>query len=385
MKNINIGITISIDKENQIVWNNGITQNVFNLAKLLKNSKNNYNVYILNVKNVDINVLPWGNDIDLKCYKYEDIKDSINVLIMLGSQIYLDWAEYLKSRGCKIISYHCGSNYVVDMEQVMYKNEENPNPMYLNIYDETWIIPQNEKMNYYYFKTMERTNVVRTIPFVWDSYFIDRVVRENNLPNNGRYTPKDLPKRISILEPNIDVVKYCMYPILICEELYRKDKTLFKNLYVTNTDQVKVNKYFIKLMNHLDIVKDKVATFESRYITPWFLSEHTDVVVSHQWENPLNYAYLDTLYLGYPLVHNAHMIKDVGYYYEDNNVEQGAEMLWYALTQHDKNMDEYNFKTQKILKKYSSDNIESIETYDILIDNLFNNKIDINTEKWFKK
>ena len=138
-------------------------------------------------------------------------------------------------------------------------------------------------------------------------------------------------------------------------------------------------------MNHLDIVKDKVATFESRYITPWFLSEHTDVVVSHQWENPLNYAYLDTLYLGYPLVHNAHMIKDVGYYYEDNNVEQGAEMLWYALTQHDKNMDEYNFKTQKILKKYSSDNIESIETYDILIDNLFNNKIDINTEKWFKK
>lgn len=384
MKNINIGITVSIDKENQIVWNNGIIQNVFNLAKLLKNSSNNYNVFILNVKNVDISILPWGDDIDLKCYKYDDIKDSIDLLIMLGSQIYLDWSEYLKNRGCKIVSYHCGANYIIEMEQVIFKNEENPNPVYLNIYDETWIIPQNGNMNLHYFKSMERSKVARIIPFVWDSYFIDKIVKENSLENNGRYIPKNIPKKLSILEPNIDVVKFCMYPILIAEELYRQDKTLFNHLYVTNSDQIKLNKYFIKLMNHLDIVKDKIATFESRYITPYFLSKYTDVVISHQWENPLNYAYLDTLYLGYPLIHNAHMIKDAGYYYDGQDIEQGSLMLKYALTEHDKHIDEYNFKNKMVLKRYSTDNEYTISIYDSLIDNLFNNNQDISKNNWYK-
>jgi len=186
------------------------------------------------------------------------------------------------------------------------------------------------------------------------------------------------------MEPNIDVVKYCMYPILIVENLYRENNMIFEHLYVTNADQIKTNKYFIKLMNHLDIIQNKIASFESRFITPYFLSIYTDVVISHQWENPLNYAYLDTLYLGYPLVHNAHMIKDCGYYYNDNNIEEGSYMLKIALTEHDKNIDIYNLNSQMVLQKYSTDNKESIKIYDSLIDNLFNKKIDINTERWFK-
>ena len=370
MKNINIGLSVSIDDDNKSMWTNGILQNVFNLAQVLKNSQNNYNVFAVNIANKDINKLPWGNDTFFKCYKFDDVKDDVDLMIMIGSQIYLNWAEYLKNRGCKIISYHCGSNYIVDMEKVLFGEEQNPNPTYFNYYDESWVIPQNEKMNFYYFKILERPKMTRTIPFVWSSFFIDKIIETGQLTNNGYYQPSE-NKKISILEPNLNVVKYCMYPLLIAENLYRGDKTLFDHIYVTNSDRIKTNKYFVKLMNHLDIIKEKKTSFESRYMTPFFLSKYTDVVLSHQWENPLNYAYLDTLYLNYPLVHNAEIIKDGGYYYPNSNVDIGSEQLKYALTEHDKNIDEYNFKNKKILNRYSVDNQMNIEEYDFLIDNLF--------------
>lgn len=66
------------------------------------------------------------------------------------------------------------------------------------------------------------------------------------------------------------------------------------------------NKDFIALMNQLDIVRDHKAVFLGRYETPMFLAENTDIVVSHQLENPLNYLYLEVCWQGYALVHNAH-------------------------------------------------------------------------------
>ena len=173
-----------------------------------------------------------GRSLDINCYLYDEIKDDINILICSWvSNIYESMAVYLKNRGCKIISYHCGSNYIIDMEQCLHGEEEDPNPMYPKYFDESWIIPQNEKMNFYYFKTMERSSVVRVVPFVWDSYFIDRVIRDHSLPNNGSYRAGSNPKKLAILEPNMNVVKYCMYPLLIVEKLYREDKNLL-NTYM---------------------------------------------------------------------------------------------------------------------------------------------------------
>jgi hypothetical protein len=45
------------------------------------------------------------------------------------------------------------------------------------------------------------------------------------------------------------------------------------------------------------------------------LGREVDCVITHQWENDLNYLYWDVLSLGYPLVHNSSRIKDAGYYY----------------------------------------------------------------------
>ena len=367
MKNITIGITINI-KSSDIIWNNGIAQNVVHLALLFKNSPNNYNVFLANTSVINDQLDYKIEGIDV--YPISEKLEEIDVLFILGSEILNDHYDILKKKGCKIIFYSCGSNYVIDMQSILFKNETDKK-IYKHIPDEIWMIPQCMNTNKYYSEVLYRCKV-KEIPFVWSSVFIDYIIKEHNL--KGTYTPSNEPKRISCFEPNIDVIKFAMHDILIVEEVYRKRPELIKHLYVTNADKIKLNPLFIDTMKMLDVVNDGVATFESRFRMPYFLDTYTDIVIAHQWENALNYAYLEALYLGYPLVHNAHLMKDGGYYYKGFNTTQGAEKLLYAITEHDKNIEEYNEKSQKVLNRYLITNEKSIEIYDKMIDDLYKNK-----------
>ena len=129
----------------------------------------------------------------------------------------------------------------------------------------------------------------------------------------------------------------------------------------------------MKMINHLDVVKSTPPKLKYVGRTPIsvFLSMSTDIVLSHQWENPLNYAYLDAIYYGYPLVHNADMVKDAGYYYNGFDVSGGAEQLKYALEEHDNNLEEYSNKNKSALNRYLSTNPDVVDTYRKLIENLF--------------
>ena len=49
-------------------------------------------------------------------------------------------------------------------------------------------------------------------------------------------------------------------------------------------------------------------------------------------------------------------------------------MLLYALEQHDKNIEEYNNNSKKVLNRYMYNNEDTVIKYDELIDNLFKNK-----------
>ena len=133
------------------------------------------------------------------------------------------------------------------------------------------------------------------------------------------------------------------------------------------------NNYFKGMLKQLDIVKTKIPliSFVPRYPVATMLAEETDIVISHQWENPLNYSYLDAIHFGYPMVHNAEMIKDAGYYYKDFNISDGAKQLEYALNDHDQNIKEYAERNKKVLWRYTSTNPELVDTYRKLIENLF--------------
>ena len=171
------------------------------------------------------------------------------------------------------------------------------------------------------------------------------------------------------------MVKTCVIPILVTEESYRTEtgKEKIEKLMITNAkDVISKNPSFTSIMKSLDIFKDNKVTVEHRYQTSFVVTQYMDIVVSHQIMNPLNYLYLDVAYMGYPVLHNAPMCKDVGYYYNESDTKDGARMLNWILENHDDNLELYKERNKQSLWRYNTSNPLLLVTYDKLIHNLFN-------------
>lgn len=377
-----VGIVISLSKEYESMWINGIKLNALNLSKMLGQIEG-LDVYILDTGTVvsDLTKVNWDSS-KYKVAKFTEMENKIDLLFMVGSSLPDSRINLMKSKNpkLKIVKYQCGNSYVVDMERVLFDTATLGSvPSWDGDHDETWVIPQQEYQCKEYFKTIYRQDdsQIKTVPFIWDPEPLDEfnklLIRAKKLTPG--YTPKDRKeKKLSVMEPNLNVVKYSLIPIMVAERVFRDlGEDAFKQIYIGSGKKILKSKYYLQMIKHFDLVNSPNGKIKyvGRYPVSTFLASETDIVISHQWENPLNYAYLDALYFGYPLVHNAEMIKDAGYYYEGFNVSQGADQLKIALENHDDNLDQYNKDSKKVLNRYLSTNKKLVDTYKKLIDNLF--------------
>jgi hypothetical protein len=366
---LRIGITIGLHHEAETLWNNGIKQNAVFLAEALRHCPRVRSVHLVNTTQVAVTAaLPW-DQARWPTVSFEDAKDFVDVLVELGGQIDAGQTDYLKRRGARLISYCCGFEYVHAMESVLFGRPSFGSNLFVNPrYDDIWMIPQVANISEHFFSTLRR-RPARVVPFVWDPMFLR--TRSQALPEGGEYRPKPGPRRLSVMEPNINVVKFCLYPILIAEEAYRRRPDLVSFLHVTNAERLaKESAEFVSLMKQLDIVNQHKASFVGRFDTPQFLSEFTDVMISHQWENALNYFYLEVCWQGYPLVHNAHLCADLGYYYEGNDVKAGCEQLLEAMGGHDGQWAEYRDRQRQRIGRYLPGCDAVVERYDELLGEL---------------
>lgn len=366
---LRIGITISLAHESETLWNNGIKQNAVFLAEALAGCEGVASVRLVNVSPVAITAaLPWDQQ-RWPTVAFQQAKDDLDVLVELGGQIDAAQTAYLKERGTHLVSYCCGFEYVHAMESVLFARPSFGLNLFVNQrYDAIWMIPQVAPISEHYFSTLRR-RPARIVPFVWDPVFVAQ--RGGAFAHGGEYRPRAGARRITVMEPNINVVKFCLYPILIVEEAYRKQPEAVGFLHVTNADRIaKDSKEFVALMNQLDLVRNHKAAFVGRYDTPQFLAEMTDAVVSHQWENALNYFYLEVCWQGYPLVHNADLCRDLGYHYPGNDVIAGRDRLLEAIARHDDGWEEYRARQRKAIARYLPMDPQVRATYSQLLRDL---------------
>ena len=373
-----IGITIGLTKEYESLWVNGIKLNALFLANALSQIEGN-TVWILDTsrKVEDLTKVMW----DVNKFPVKDFykaHNEVDVLITLGTSFPEESLKAFKSisPNKRVVKYMCGNNYTVDMERSLFTDGKNLGKAAWDIgADQVWYVPQQEYQNHYYYETIFKAETF-PVPFVWDPMFLESDIAHKI--KHGKKTPiykegvENSKKRISVFEPNLNVLKFAMLPILITERAYRNNVE-FDTLFIASGEKLLKNDYFKSMIVNLDIVKNGTpkVKFTPRYPVSHYLAESAEVVLSHQWENPLNYSYLDALYLNFPLVHNAEMIKDMGYYYPDFNAEIGSQMLKTAIEDHDQNAAEYNKKHHELLKRYTIENKKLIETYKMLLENLY--------------
>ncbi|SFA94637.1 Protein of unknown function [Collimonas sp. OK607] len=348
---LRIGITIGLHQENESLWTNGIKQNAVYLAEALKQCPSVASVHLVNTTAIAITAaLPW-DQARWPTVTFGQAKDNLDVLIELGGQVDAGQTAYLKTHGCRLISYCCGVEYVNVMQSVLFDRPMWGYNLFVNQrYDAIWMVPQVANTSQSYFETLRR-RPAQVVPFVWDPIFVNQ--RSRDFEHQGEYRPRSGPRRLTVMEPNNDIVKFCMYPVFIAEEAYRQQPQDIDILQVTNADRLaRESKEFVAVMNQLDIVRQHKAVFLGRFDTPQFLSQMTDVVISHQIENALNYFYFDVCWQGYPLVHNAHMCSDLGYYYEGNDVQDGCRRLLEVLVTHDGSWQDYLAHQRQALSRY---------------------------------
>ncbi|KIP17226.1 hypothetical protein WI80_14260 [Burkholderia ubonensis] len=368
-RSLRIGITIGLRDAAESLWVNGIKQNALYLMKLFQHSPLRHRVTLVNTTAVEITPsLPWDLE-QFPVRSFDDAKDSLDVLIELGGQIDPLQTRYLQSRGAKVVSYCCGPEYV-QMTEAMIFSRRLADSIFINQeYDQVWVIPQVVETSAGFFSVLRR-RPVREVPFVWDPMCLD--MRTRDLPFSGEYRPTARARRLSIMEPNIDVLKFCLYPLLIAESAYRQCGPKIDYVHVTNADHfARMSPEFIGVARHLDLVRDSKVSFVGRYDTPQFLVEHTDIVVSNQWGLALNYFYFDVCWNGYALVHNAHLCKELGYYYPNNDVDEGARRVVEAVECHSETWQRYLKQQRKLIGRFLATNPDQVEAYDRLLIGLF--------------
>jgi hypothetical protein len=377
LSKLKIGITTNIPPNLRDFYSNGIKQNCMYLYELLKNA--GYDVKLIIDSDKNIKVL---EEIDFYTFDYVTIDDvftrNFDVIFSMGFSIPNHIYISLKNIGVKIVYYMCGNNYLIDSERILYDQHKTRTINYVNEqkYDQIWIIPQMYNQNKYYSEILQGVKCIE-IPFIWSPMSIKFTQKILNLPDDSSLLYKQKESKIGIFEPNISLMKWALPCVLIAENTYKTNKNI-NHVYITNLNKNKdsdINCFNMDQFNNicrgLELFKDKKITSESRYNTLEFMSKHCDIAISHQWENPLNYLYLDLAWMGWPILHNAHLCKDVGYYYEGFNYYQGSEMLNHILMNHEPNSNEYLNKNRKIINTYIPTNKCLQNKYKNLIENLF--------------
>jgi len=325
---VKIGITFCCPENTNKMYSNGIHQNTLYFCELLLNIGYDTYLVIHDKKTIDESIFEKiFYDSRFKIIFLSDILNAnLDFLVLLSYNVanrLLDSIRYLKT---KIVSYCCGNSYIIDSEKVLYNQHKDAEIIYEYntepIYDAIWSIPQMMSTNQYYWETIHRCKCVE-VPFVWSYRFFQHL--HPNI-DNYMYKKRDTTN-IAIFEPNISIMKWGVPALFVCENSYRISKNINKvyltNIVRENNTSVDFNVSRLeKQLKVLDLLKDKKIFIESRYNTLYFMSKYADIAVSHQWENPLNYLYLDLAWYGWPIVHNAHLCKDIGYYYEHFNYVQ---------------------------------------------------------------
>ncbi|HDR9511019.1 DUF2827 domain-containing protein [Burkholderia cepacia] len=353
----------------QSIWASGLSQQVIFLGRLLRALPMVKDVVLLNSGDpTPIPAEAQAAGIDWPLLHPRDATDRVDVVIEAGGALDVEWLDYVRALGKKVVLMCYGQPYTGLIEPMLFKRDgyfSRPTRC-----DEVWILPKDREMRAM-LETLHRAPVFE-VPFVWDPVFVEQ--RAASIAQAGfpfGYQPADRSEadaapralRVAIFEPNTTVLRNCTIPLLIGERAYRDEPDTLENLQVLNSVHIKAHPTFIYLMQSLSLYQRGKIYLDQRHDLVGYMSQFADAVVSHQWQHDQNMLHLDVLYGGYPLIHNSRWLAEVGYYYPESEVGVGARRLRDAAHHHDLHFDHNQRETRAFLARLHPGTSENRAAY----------------------
>ena len=358
-------IVISIDGRinADFLYANGVSQNIILLYELFELL--GHKSFLFTRKPVKNQKLDLGMGKQFDCRSLEELKADncpIDLFFEAGAVTTSGERRILHNLGAKVVSVHYGNSLIIDMENIIYRNNKDAGFQHISEgVDHIWVSPHHAyHQSYLEIVYSAKASVV---PFIWNSKFI----------KDKHFRKKDFRKvsNIYIMEPNISVVKNALIPITIIEALYRTDPTAFNQAFIASGMEIKDKAYMlnniVRNMPSLNanIAKNKVSFSPRCKFDDAFV--HPDILLSHHWNNGLNYLSLEALHHNIPLVHNSEFFQEVGYFYPDFDVHKGVKALKDALENHQDNFAQHQQQNQVFLEQFSIHNKDIQKQYQQLL------------------
>lgn len=372
MKKINIGITLSIDPTESL-FTNGIRQNILILRELYEKCEGVEKAYIINTSGK-----PIPDDPSLPLYPFrnviielKDVTKYCNFIVVAHGSLLPREYEQLSQIGIKITKLILGPSVSIFNEGILFKdNTEQQGTFSRNkgFVGKVWMSEHYFK-DRYFFETIYGCEA-KVAPYVWDPRFIEKSCSDFEVDNkkSAQYKPSGLKeKRILNFEPNLNMVKTSTQSVVVLERFYRQHPEFVGDCYFFNASVIKGKKDFIDFVKDLDVYTSKKLSFEGGIAIVNALGKYGDIVLASQNQNELNYLYLDAAWMGYPILHNSHMMKEIGFYYKDNDAQQASKILHNICKNFDKNYEKYKQESREKCKKYMITNEQHIKNYTKLI------------------
>lgn len=359
-----IGISV-LTYEAQNIWANGLGQNVFHLARLMRSIPFVDEVIMINCGDRPAftnDAAPGVTDFPL--IPPRDATDRIDVVIEMAGGLDVEWLDLMRARGKKVVFHVCGHPYAGLIEPTVFGVPgffSRPDRC-----DAVWILPQFRAFAAMLSAT-HRCPVFES-PYIWGPSFLERRIGEVAVSGARFGYSREpgapaAPLRAAIFEPNISVTKTCAIPMLICDEATRRNPDAIGTMRVLCADQLKDHPTFACLAASLDLSAAGAIEIEGRHDIVSHMAKYADLVVSHQWRHAQNYLYLDVLWGDYPLVHNSPWLGDAGYFYPDSDTGVGADQVIAAWVGHSANLDGYRARARRLFDDLDPMNPDNVTAY----------------------
>jgi len=301
---------------------------------------------------------PYMKDIKIEDISVETLKD-LDMLIYLSALLNEEDSLILKKMNIKVVQILCGNNYMFNQERLVFgchKGLHSFNNCYI---DEYWLLPMYTHARSYIETHSKKP--VRIMPYIWNTTFVDLWMK------NNQDIMYEVGSELNILicEPNVNVFKTSLVPLIIsekCADITDKVFCLCLKDKKQNVDDI--------FGDYLKIIKNNKVELYERLKLYNVLSQlksknKSPFIISHQMLNDLNFLHLELFYLGYPVIHNCERMKSCGYFYKDHDIDMGADALYDAFCNHINNYNniEYKNNVKKLLFRFSPYNKNNKKEY----------------------
>lgn len=339
--------TSSINSQN--IFSNGLFQNIYLIYRMAE-AVGWLPIFIVNEKPKTIEEIPTILHTCRIVSIDEMVKQPIpiGVYLEIGMSVNVELRNYLKQLGARICKLYLGNILNIDIETPIFYHPNTFIHHSVGGQDEIWTSPHYfQHSQYASALNLLDPSSTRIAPYIWEPSIL--------LDNGRRYISwRPIEKQenpiILIMEPNISFQKSSLVPIMIAEAFYKKNPLWDGEVIVVNGEKLLQSTFFLpSIYQHLQLVKDNKISFIGRRDMKDIMATHPYLTaICHQINNDYNYMTLELMYTGFPLIHNSGSWSEFGYYYKENDIEEGAKNLEFVFENH-KNCTELYKSHSRIL------------------------------------